>query len=104
MSMNRQTRRALQKQGQLGPDGEPAAPSRSQQQRTAAAASRPDRERTGPVQFVREVRAELRKVAWPTRAETIRFSIIVAITLVVLTMFIFLLDYGAAKAVFFLFD
>ena len=43
-------------------------------------------------------------MAWPTRAEVINYSIIVLITLVVLTAFIFGLDYVFGKAVFFLFD
>ena len=37
-------------------------------QRKAPPAPKPKEERTGPLQFLREVRAELRKVAWPTRA------------------------------------
>ena len=87
MAMNRQTKRMLQRQGQLGPDGEPAAKQRQrpqQQQRE---------ERTGPVQFLREVRGELRKVAWPTRSEVINYSIIVFITVMVLMGFIALLDF-----------
>jgi preprotein translocase subunit SecE len=43
-------------------------------------------------------------VAWPTRAEVTRYSIIVLITVVVLTSYIFGLDYLFAKFVFFLFD
>ena len=50
------------------------------------------------------MRGELRKVAWPTRAEVTRYSVIVLITVVVLGAFIFLLDYAFAKSVFFLFD
>ena len=49
-------------------------------------------ERTKPAQFVREVRAELRKVTWPTRDEVIRLSIVVLITLVVFTALVFGLD------------
>ena len=105
MAMNRETKRMLQRQGQLGPDGEqqPRPQSRDNQQRRAAAARTP-RERTSPAQFVREVRAELRKVAWPTRPEVVRFSGIVLFTLIVLTAFIFGIDYVSAKGVFFLFD
>ena len=44
------------------------------------------------MQFVREVRTELRKVAWPTRAEVINYSIIVLVTVVILTALIALLD------------
>ena len=38
------------------------------------------------------MRAELRKVTWPTRPEVIRLSIIVLVTLVVFTAAVFLLD------------
>jgi preprotein translocase subunit SecE len=103
MSMNRETKRMLQRQGQLGPDGEsPAAPGPEDRRRNVQ--QRQSRERTSPGQFVREVRGELRKVAWPTRDEVIRYSGIVLFTLIVLTAFIFGLDYVVAKAIFFLFD
>ena len=102
MAMNRETKRMLQRQGQLGPDGEsPARPAPRQQQRPAP---RQAKERTSPPQYIREVRAELRKVAWPTRDEVVRYSFIVLVTLILLTAFIFGLDYGVAKVIFFLFD
>ena len=44
-------------------------------------------QRTKPAPVRQEVRAELRKVAWPTRAETINYSIIVFVAVVVLTAF-----------------
>ena len=99
MAMNRETKRMLQRQGQLGPDG---TPTRAKPQPRPA--PRPVKERTTPRQYLREVRGELRKVAWPTRAEVTRYSIIVLITVVVLGAFIFLLDYAFAKSIFFLFD
>ena len=99
MAMNRETKRMLQRQGQLGPDG---APARAKPQPRPA--PRPAKERTTPRQYLREVRGELRKVAWPTKEEVARYSVIVLITVVVLTTFIFLLDYAFAKSVFFLFD
>ena len=91
----------LQKQGQLGADGAPAA-----RKRPAPAAPRPaaKEERTGPLQFLREVRGELRKVAWPTRPEVINYSIIVLITVVVLTAYIATLDFAFGEAVFKLFE
>ena len=101
MAMNRETKRMLQRQGQLGPDGEQARPAPRQQQRPAP---RPAKERTSPRQYLREVRGELRKVAWPTRDEVVRYSFIVLVTLILLTTVIFGLDYGVAKIVFFLFD
>ena len=99
MAMNRETKRMLQRQGQLGADG---APARAKAQPRPA--PRPVKERTSPRQYLREVRGELRKVAWPTRAEVTRYSVIVLITVVVLGAFIFVLDYAFAKSVFFLFD
>jgi preprotein translocase subunit SecE len=91
MAMNRQQKRMLQKQGQLGADGAPAA-----RKRPAAPTPAPRQkdERTGPTQFVREVRSELRKVAWPTRPEVINYSIIVFVAVVLLTAFVAGLDYA----------
>jgi preprotein translocase subunit SecE len=85
----------LQRQGQMGPDGAPA-----RRQPPTRPAPRPTR--TGPAEYARQVRAELRKVAWPTRAEVINYSMIVGVALVVLTALIFILDYGAGKMTFFL--
>ena len=102
MSMNRETKRMLQRQGELGPDGEPVRTKPQQQARPAGGA--PKEQRTAPKQYVREVRGELRKVAWPTKQEVIRYSIIVLLTIVILTAMIFALDYVFAKAVFYLFD
>ncbi len=89
MAMNRQQKRMLQRQGELGADGEPAA-----RKRAAPQAPRPQEQRTSPPQFLREVRGELRKVAWPTRAEVINYSIIVLVAIIVLTALIAALDYG----------
>jgi preprotein translocase subunit SecE len=99
MAMNRQTKRQLQRQGQLGTDGAPAT-----RKRPAPQAPRPTEERTSPAQFLREVRGELRKVAWPTRSEVINYSIIVLFTVVILTTYIALLDLAFGDAVFRLFQ
>ena len=100
MAMNREMKRMLRRQGQMGPDGEPVATRRRQ----PAPAPRAAEERTGPRQFLREVRGELRKVAWPTRSEVINYSIIVLVTVVILTTLIALLDYGVGEAVLKLFE
>jgi preprotein translocase subunit SecE len=97
--MNRETKRMLQRQGQLGADG---APARTKPQPRPA--PRPVKERTSPRQYLREVRGELRKVAWPTKEEVVRYSVIVLITVVALTAFIFALDWAFGKFVFYLFD
>ena len=100
MAMNRQTRRHLQKQGEMSADGAPIGKRDRQGQNTPA----PDEERTSPAGFVREVRGELRKVVWPTREELINYSVVVFITIVVLTAIIAGLDYVTGEGVLRLFD
>jgi preprotein translocase subunit SecE len=86
----------LQRQGAVAADGTP-----TRTRREAPAARQPDREkRTGPVQFIREVRGELRKVVWPTRTEVINYSIIVLVALAILTAFVSLQDWFWNWAVF----
>ena len=101
MAMNRETKRMLQRQGQLGEDGAPAA--RERRQPTPPRPAERDK-RTKPREFVKEVRAELRKVAWPTRPEVINYSIIVFVALVVLMAFVGALDYGFGEFVLKLFN
>jgi preprotein translocase subunit SecE len=50
------------------------------------------KERTGPVKYLREVREEMRKVAWPKWPEIRRYSIIVLITVIVVTAYVGGLD------------
>jgi preprotein translocase subunit SecE len=102
--VNRQTKRLLQRQGQIDEEGAPAPgrrPPPSAQRRPAA----PDRpglpERF--VEFAREVRNELAKVAWPNRPEVVKYTIVVFVTLVFMVSLVFGLDYGFAKGVLFLF-
>ena len=99
MAMNREQKRMMRRQGELAPDGTPA-PRRPDQRPTPRAQS----DRATPAQFVREVRGELRKVAWPSREEIIRFSIIVLVTVVVLTAFVALVDYLSTEGILYLFD
>ena len=108
MAMNRQTKRLLQRQGQLAPDGTPAArrasagqgpPGRRPPEATRERASLPRR----IAQFLREVRSELAKVLWPKRAEVINYSTVVLTTLVLLALLIFGLNFVFAKGVVFLF-
>ena len=94
MAMNREQKRAMQRAGQLNADGSQAAPKRD---RTKTATQSVKAERTKPGEFVREVRAEMRKVTWPTRQEVIRLSLIVLVTLVVFTAAVFLLDTAFAE-------
>jgi preprotein translocase subunit SecE len=106
MGMNRQMKRMMQRQGQLSEDGSPAVQTRERRQ------PRPPTQPRGKsdvgvfrrmLNFLREVRAELRKVAWPTRNEVINLSVVVLATLIILIGLIFVLDLLFAKAVLYLF-
>jgi preprotein translocase subunit SecE len=100
VNMNREMKRRMQRQGQVGEDGTPASAPRKAPVRPAP---KPSEQRTSPAQFAREVRSELRKIAWPTRAETLNYSAVVLITLVFLVGLIFLFDLAFAKASLYLF-
>jgi preprotein translocase subunit SecE len=99
MAMNRAQKRMLQKQGALGADGEPQAQKGQGRRPTPPRPQETKEKRATPVEFLREVRGELRKVAWPTRSEIINYSIIVLVAVVVLTSFIALVDYGVSEFV-----
>ena len=43
--------------------------------------------KTSPAEFVNQVRAEGRKVVWPTWPETVRISIFVFIMMIILSLF-----------------
>ena len=102
MAMNRQTKRMLQRQGQLDAEGEPTTRKRPAAQ--AVRTPRPDDKRTTPRQFIHEVRGELAKVAWPTRAEIVNYSIIVLVAVVILTTYIASIDFAFGEAIFKLFE
>ena len=42
--------------------------------------------------FFRELRAELRKVVWPTRKETMQYTMIVVSTVAAVSLFIWVID------------
>ena len=67
--------------------------------RRAAAPQRQKKERKPIRQFMREVRQELKKVAWPSREETTTFSVVVLIVTVVVTGLTFALDIGFKEAI-----
>jgi preprotein translocase subunit SecE len=128
--MNRQQRRQVRRQEQgTDPEGEDAAGASGGpvlevqvpdlagdadlgdtgvQLRPEVASARPGTSgvprRTGPRQFLHEVNVEMRKVAWPTRAETINYSTVVFVTLAILMALIFVLDLGFTHVAGFLFN
>ncbi|MDQ3980655.1 MAG: preprotein translocase subunit SecE [Actinomycetota bacterium] len=91
-------KRLMQRQGQIDRDGQPRreAPTRT--------APRPAEKRVKAGEYLRQVRAELRKVAWPTRKEVIHYSTIVFVALMILTALIFALDFVFGKGVIWLFE
>jgi preprotein translocase subunit SecE len=96
--MSREQRRMLRKMGAVNEAGAPVRTPRS------APIARQAEARTTPVEFAREVRGELRKVAWPTRQEVKTYSIVVLITVVLFTLLVFGLDWVAGKSLLWLFD
>ena len=86
----------MQRAGQLHADGTPVRERRDPTKQVRA-------DRVSPGQFVSEVRAELRKVAWPTRQETFRLALIVFVAILVLGVFIFGIDIGFGQITDFLF-
>ena len=105
--MNRETKRLMQRQGQMEADGSPAtrkAPAGSGASGPRQPRGRQQgRKRTTPVQFVREVRDEMRQVAWPSRAELINYTSVVLTTLIIMIGLIFLLNLGFGKLITLLF-
>lgn len=49
--------------------------------------------------FYEEAKAELRKVTWPTRDETIKTSIAVVILVIIMSIYLGLLDWGLSRLV-----
>jgi preprotein translocase subunit SecE len=48
--------------------------------------------KTSPMEFIRQVQAETRKVVWPSRRETVMTGVMVMIMTVILAVFFFAID------------
>ncbi len=72
--------------------------------RLKRAPTAPSRKRTKPLTFLKEVRGELGRVAWPTRQEVITYSVVVLVTVMFFMIVIAGIDYVALKGVLFLID
>ena len=92
--MNRQAKRMMQRQKATGQDRVEAM-----RQRRSVTATEARRKRTPPRVFLKEVRQELKKVNWPTRKELWSYFVVVLVSVVVLTTYVFGLDYAFSKAV-----
>lgn len=60
--------------------------------------SEPRSSRTSPAEFLREVRSELRKVAWPSWREVVNYSVVVLVVTLFLTLFVWALDWTIRNA------
>jgi preprotein translocase subunit SecE len=89
--LNREQKRTLKKMGALDEQGNPARQAR---------APKAQADRTSPAKYLREVREEMNKVAWPKWPEVRRYSIVVLVTVAIFTAIIG----GADTAVGFLTD
>lgn len=58
--------------------------------------------KTNPSQFIDQVRAEARKVVWPSREETVRVAIFVFILMLLLSLFFLGIDTLFGEAIAFL--
>ncbi len=48
--------------------------------------------KTTPIEFIRQVQAETRKVVWPSRRQTIMTGVMVMVMTVILAVFFFAVD------------
>jgi preprotein translocase subunit SecE len=65
----------------------------------AGVAQAPPKKRTSPAQFIKEVRAEARKITWTSRRETWITSVMVAIMVVLAAVFFWTVDTGLRFAI-----
>lgn len=91
--MNREERRAAKRQEKQRAAQQAAAPVSA----TGPTEMGP-RKRTPPGQFLKETRAELRKVAWPNRREVASYTVVVLVVSTVLTLIVFAMDWVIRNA------
>ena len=48
--------------------------------------------KTGPVQYTKEVKSEMKKVTWPSKDETIKSTIAVFVMVTIISLFLFFAD------------
>lgn len=91
--MNREYKREMERQRQRA---------EAQESVPEAAARKPadQRERTSARQFLREVRGEMKRVAWPSRKEVTSYSLVVLVAVSLVTLFVFGLDQAFGQLIF----
>lgn len=91
--MNRESKRDAAREEQ--PTADKAGASR----KASASTEAETESRTSPAQFLREVRSELRKVAWPSRREVGSYTVVVLVTTIVLVAIVWGMDEIIRRAV-----
>lgn len=91
--MNRESKRRAARE-QARTEGRPTVANEPAKAPTAGKKSR-----TSPVEFLGEVRSELRKVAWPNRKELVNYTIVVLVVSIVLTLMVYGMDEVIRRAV-----
>jgi len=51
------------------------------------------------IQFLREVKIELKKVTWPTRKQTMGSTVVVIVLVVIISLFLGLVDFGLSSLI-----
>ena len=51
------------------------------------------------IQFLREVKIELKKVTWPSRKQTIGSTLVVIILVIIISLFLGLIDFSLSKLI-----
>ncbi len=64
-----------------------------------AKAAKPDNFITKTQQFFKEVKIEFKKVAWPSRKQTIQSTIVVIILVIIISIFLGLVDFGLSSLI-----
>ncbi len=65
----------------------------------AAALKKKDNIFNKAIQFLREVKVELKKVAWPTRKQTIGSTIVVIVLVMIISFFLGVVDVGLSSLI-----
>ncbi len=86
--MSRESKRRAERESQ-----------RTEHQASASAETPSEGGRTPIPQFLREVRGELKKVAWPNRKEVTSYTIVVLVTTLVLVLIVWGMDEVIRRAV-----
>ena len=85
------------------PDASMSVPGGSLNEGAASKAPRQERGRQSGlsrmIQFLRDVRAEMRRVSWPTATEVKNTTIITLIAVVFFSVYLFLVDQGLSRLI-----